>query len=249
MSGYRPQSRGSQHQTARALDLRVAGVRNEELVAFCKTLTDTACGYYPNSSFVHVDVRNPGTGSVTWIDASGPHEAPRYVKQWPPPPEEPANAKPADDKVDSDKADPAVAPEPHDLTADPWEIDRDLDEPTSALDAPAPRPSATFELRKRLTGHEERLVQVSLVRGAHHAELLLEVIDAVPQALVLRGERADHLRHGIGEVRVIERRREARVTIRPRRHDARGHADDRRPRRHRLHHHRSRSDPAPRPRR
>ena len=132
VSGYRPQSRGSQHQTARALDLRVAGVSNEELVAFCKTLTDTACGYYPNSSFVHVDVRNPGTGSVTWIDASGPREAPRYVKQWPPP-EEPAN-----DRADDEKADPAVAPEPHDLTADPWEIDRELDEPTSALDKPAP---------------------------------------------------------------------------------------------------------------
>ena len=133
VSGYRPQSRGSQHQTARALDLRVAGVSNEELVAFCKTLTDTACGYYPNSSFVHVDVRNPGTGSVTWIDASGPREAPRYVKQWPPP-EEPA-------KADDEKADPTVAPEPHDLTADPWEIDRDLDEPatpTSAIDKPAP---------------------------------------------------------------------------------------------------------------
>ncbi len=150
VSGYRPQSRGSQHQTARALDLRVAGVRNEELVAFCKTLTDTACGYYPNSSFVHVDVRNPGTGSVTWIDASGPHEAARYVKQWPPP-DEPESAKPADDKPADEKADPAVAPEPHDLTADPWEIDRDLDEPTSALDTPAP--SAFSHLRTSETPH------------------------------------------------------------------------------------------------
>ena len=88
VSGYRPQSRGSLHQSARALDLRVNGVANEELVAFCKTLADTGCGYYPNSSFVHVDVRAPGTGSVTWIDASGPGESPRYVTQWPPPPEE-----------------------------------------------------------------------------------------------------------------------------------------------------------------
>jgi hypothetical protein len=87
VSGYRPQSRGSLHQGARALDLRVGGVANEELVAFCKTLPDTGCGYYPNSSFVHVDVRTPGTGSVNWIDASGPGESPRYVTQWPPPPE------------------------------------------------------------------------------------------------------------------------------------------------------------------
>ncbi|MDC0739772.1 YcbK family protein [Polyangium mundeleinium] len=87
VSGYRPKSRGSLHQSARALDLRVAGVSNEEVVAFCKTIADTGCGYYPNSSFVHVDVRTPGTGSVTWIDASGPGETPRYVSQWPPPPE------------------------------------------------------------------------------------------------------------------------------------------------------------------
>jgi hypothetical protein len=87
VSGYRPRSRGSLHQTARAIDMRVVGVSNEEVVAFCKTITDTGCGYYPNSSFVHVDVRAPGTGSVTWIDASGPGEAPRYVSAWPPPPE------------------------------------------------------------------------------------------------------------------------------------------------------------------
>ena len=141
VSGYRPQSRGSQHQTARALDLRIAGVSNEELVAFCKTLTDTACGYYPNSSFVHVDVRNPGTGSVTWIDASGPHEAARYVRQWPPPDE------PANDKAPDEKSDPATAPEPHDLTADPWEIDRDPDDPASANDAPA---APTVSLRRAL---------------------------------------------------------------------------------------------------
>jgi hypothetical protein len=85
VSGYRPQSRGSQHQSARALDLRVTGVPNEKLVAFCKTLRDTGCGYYPNSSFVHVDVRYPGTGTVSWIDASGPGEGPHYVPRWPPP--------------------------------------------------------------------------------------------------------------------------------------------------------------------
>jgi Peptidase M15 len=129
VSGYRPQSRGSQHQSARALDLRVAGVSNEELVAFCKTLTDTACGYYPNSSFVHVDVRNPGTGSVSWIDASGPHEAPRYVKQWPLP----------DADTDAD----TKGVEPHDGTADPWELDRD---PYDDADDPKATDSAKEKL-------------------------------------------------------------------------------------------------------
>ncbi len=111
VSGYRPQSRGSLHQSARALDLRVLGVPNEELVAFCKTLPDTGCGYYPNSSFVHFDVRNPGTGVVSWIDASGPGESPRYVHRWPPLPE------------DADTAVLAPDTEPHDGSADPWATD------------------------------------------------------------------------------------------------------------------------------
>lgn len=88
VSGYRPQSQGSLHQHAKALDIRVRGVTNKEVVAFCRTLPDTGCGYYPNSTFVHVDVRKKGTGSVSWIDASGPGEPARYVKQWPPPEEE-----------------------------------------------------------------------------------------------------------------------------------------------------------------
>ncbi|HEU4408328.1 MAG TPA: D-Ala-D-Ala carboxypeptidase family metallohydrolase [Polyangiaceae bacterium] len=89
VSGYRPGSVGSYHKDARAVDVRVEGVRNEDLVAFCRGLRDTGCGYYPNSSFVHFDVRPGGTGHVYWIDASGPGEAPRYVSAWPPPRDEP----------------------------------------------------------------------------------------------------------------------------------------------------------------
>jgi Bacterial protein of unknown function (DUF882) len=84
VSGYRPRSEGSLHQLARALDFHVDGVTNKSLVAFCKTLPDTGCGYYPNSSFIHMDVRPSGTGKVFWIDASGPGEPPRYVASWPP---------------------------------------------------------------------------------------------------------------------------------------------------------------------
>lgn len=84
VSGYRPTSLGSFHQSARALDVHVEGVRNEALVEFCRTLPDTGCGYYPNSSFVHIDVRPTGTGHVYWIDASGPGEPARYVSTWPP---------------------------------------------------------------------------------------------------------------------------------------------------------------------
>ena len=85
ISGYRPASVGSMHSSGRAIDFRVEGVKNEDVVLFCKTLPDTGCGFYPNSSFVHIDVREPGAGHVSWIDASGPGETPRYVPVWPPP--------------------------------------------------------------------------------------------------------------------------------------------------------------------
>jgi hypothetical protein len=84
VSGYRPKSAGSFHQSGRALDFRIEGVTNEALVAFCKTLPDTGCGYYPNSLFVHMDARDAGAGHVAWIDASKPGEAPKYVSSWPP---------------------------------------------------------------------------------------------------------------------------------------------------------------------
>jgi hypothetical protein len=85
VSGYRPQSQGSQHSLGRALDFRIDGVDNERIVQACKGMADVGCGFYPNSSFVHLDVRDAGTGHVSWIDASGPGEAPKYVTAWPPP--------------------------------------------------------------------------------------------------------------------------------------------------------------------
>src|SRR5262249_50695621 len=84
ISGYRPASVGSMHSTGRAMDFRIDGVKNEDVVAFCKTINDTGCGYYPNSSFVHMDVRDSGTGPPAWMDARGPGETRRYVTQWPP---------------------------------------------------------------------------------------------------------------------------------------------------------------------
>jgi hypothetical protein len=111
VSGYRPTSVGSMHATGRAIDFRLEGVKNEDVVAFCKTLTDTGCGFYPNSSFVHLDVRDPGAGHVSWIDASGPGEAPHYVSTWPlhrvssaPDKLEPASAKEPIAKPECDDA-------------------------------------------------------------------------------------------------------------------------------------------------
>lgn len=115
ISGYRPNSKGSYHSHARAMDIRVQGARNEDVVAFCKTLQDTGCGYYPNSGFVHVDVRDPGTGHISWIDASGPGETPKYVATWPAPkasdkddaPETTAKAKTADTADKADREEPS----------------------------------------------------------------------------------------------------------------------------------------------
>lgn len=89
-SGYRPKAsdarRGSHHSLhseARAMDISVMGVSNVSLFELCRTLEDVGCGYYPNSKFVHVDVRRPGTGHALWIDASGPGEPALYVDSWP----------------------------------------------------------------------------------------------------------------------------------------------------------------------
>lgn len=122
VSGYRPTSIGSMHSTGRAIDFRLEGAKNEDVVAFCKTLTDTGCGFYPNSSFVHLDVRDPGAGHVSWIDASGPGESPRYVSTWPPPrvssvPDklEPASAKEPIAKPDSEETTEPVDEHPAEL--------------------------------------------------------------------------------------------------------------------------------------
>ena len=80
VSGFRPFTPTqfnphSNHMHGKAIDFRVAGVPNEALRDFCRTLKNVGCGYYPNSVFVHMDVRDQ---SAFWIDYSKPGEAPRY---------------------------------------------------------------------------------------------------------------------------------------------------------------------------
>jgi uncharacterized protein YcbK (DUF882 family) len=81
VSGYRPHSQAqhtahSNHNIGRAVDFVVRGVPNETLRDFCRTLHDVGVGYYPNSSFIHLDVRSVTT---YWVDESGPGELPRYT--------------------------------------------------------------------------------------------------------------------------------------------------------------------------
>jgi hypothetical protein len=77
VSGYRPKARSSsRHRQGAAVDLRVSGVDNAELRDFARTLEGTGVGYYPNSSFVHIDVR---AERYYWVDLSGPGERADYV--------------------------------------------------------------------------------------------------------------------------------------------------------------------------
>ncbi len=80
ISGFRPYSPTqytphSNHNLGRAMDFRVEGVPNEALRDYCRTLKNVGVGYYPNSTFVHLDVR---TTPAYWIDYSKPGEPPRY---------------------------------------------------------------------------------------------------------------------------------------------------------------------------
>jgi uncharacterized protein YcbK (DUF882 family) len=95
VSGYRPRGEGNYHSSGRAVDFRIEGVDSEALASFCKTLPDTGCGYYPNSAFVHMDVRSAHTGHVAWTDVSRSGDPPHYVTTeapplpaLPPPPDE-----------------------------------------------------------------------------------------------------------------------------------------------------------------
>jgi hypothetical protein len=65
----------SNHNYGRALDFRIDGVKNEALRDFCRTLREAGCGYYPNSTFVHLDVRDT---KAYWVDWSRPGEPPKY---------------------------------------------------------------------------------------------------------------------------------------------------------------------------
>ncbi|MBX3251665.1 MAG: DUF882 domain-containing protein, partial [Myxococcales bacterium] len=82
VSGHRPNARPtSRHRFGRALDLQVEGVDRFEVASFAQTLAHTGVGYYPNSTFTHVDVRER---PAYWVDRSGPGEPPDYGP-WPPP--------------------------------------------------------------------------------------------------------------------------------------------------------------------
>lgn len=80
VSGFRPKTKTqhtphSKHNLGAAMDFHIEGVPNTALRDFCKGLGDVGVGFYPHSSFVHLDVRDTAT---YWVDSSGPGEAPHY---------------------------------------------------------------------------------------------------------------------------------------------------------------------------
>lgn len=80
VSGFRPYSPRqftphSNHNAGRALDFAIRGIANERVRDFCRTFRNVGVGYYPNSSFVHLDVRK---ANASWTDFAGPGQPPRY---------------------------------------------------------------------------------------------------------------------------------------------------------------------------
>jgi LysM repeat protein len=78
VSGFRTESYAydSRHKHSQAVDFSIPGVPNEAVRDYLLTLSQVGVGYYPNSSFVHLDARPVKT---YWVDYAGPGEAPRYA--------------------------------------------------------------------------------------------------------------------------------------------------------------------------
>lgn len=80
VSGFRPYTPAqytphSNHNVGRAMDFTVEGIPNTVLRDFCRTFRNAGVGYYPNSTFVHLDARS---GKAFWVDYSRAGEAPHY---------------------------------------------------------------------------------------------------------------------------------------------------------------------------
>jgi uncharacterized protein YcbK (DUF882 family) len=76
VSGYRTSSyfSDSRHKQSAAIDFSIYGVPNAVVRQYLLLFENVGVGYYPNSSFVHLDVR---PCAMQWVDYAGPGEAPR----------------------------------------------------------------------------------------------------------------------------------------------------------------------------
>lgn len=83
VSGYRAAGgytrESSRHTSGHALDIRIQGVPAEALRDYVRsTFRNVGVGYYPRSTFVHIDVRDR---DAYWVDWAGPGEGPRYQRR------------------------------------------------------------------------------------------------------------------------------------------------------------------------
>lgn len=76
VSGFRTSSffSDSRHKQSAAIDFSIPGIPNSVVRQYLLLLDNAGVGYYPNSSFVHLDVRGC---AMQWVDYAGPGEAPR----------------------------------------------------------------------------------------------------------------------------------------------------------------------------
>lgn len=99
ISGYRSPGgftrKTSRHVRGHAIDFRVEGVPLQVLRDYCAQFSHVGVGLYPNSHFVHLDVRRDDR---RWTDWSGPGEAPRKTRPEDSVPDEPLEATEADDE-------------------------------------------------------------------------------------------------------------------------------------------------------
>jgi len=166
VSGYRPDARpGSRHRHGRALDIRVGGTPRSEVSATARDLPDTGVGYYPNSVFTHIDVRER---SAYWIDRSRPGEPPDYGP-WPDPDWPGHRQPPADGPDGTAVAAVAAATTMNDAVDDPGD------------DRGAPAPGATKTTRRQdvpaAEGHDDALAEIlAQIRHGLH----LDEPDATP---------------------------------------------------------------------
>ena len=130
VSGYRTRSfyQDSRHKLSRAVDFSIPGVDNVVVRDYLRTLPAAGVGYYPNSSFVHLDVRDTPT---YWVDFAGPGEAPRKT-----------NARNHDQEADGDLQDPEVSEGDRAQISEPPTLEAPATGDLPTL-APAVPPSAT----------------------------------------------------------------------------------------------------------
>jgi uncharacterized protein YcbK (DUF882 family)/LysM repeat protein len=130
VSGFRPYTptqytQHSNHNLGKAIDFRVQGVPNDVLRDFCKGLRNVGVGYYPNSYFVHLDVRD---APAFWIDYSKAGESPKYDKPSP--------------QADEGVGDVPEEPKPAEPPAPAGSSSATPPTPSSSAAPPAPPPSA-----------------------------------------------------------------------------------------------------------